>query len=152
MRSYTWASRVTAGAVAAAGLTLVVGCTAEDDKGQSQVSSAPAATATTTAESQTPTAAPGEVAVSPGGVTTAVGADAQSTEEEYFQACHAAKVWMDEKGGDPKAQIEPYLASLQAPGAVPGPGTYNKAWAELDPARQAAVIVAVQAAADQLCS
>lgn len=152
MRSYTWVSRATAGAVAVAGLSLLVGCSSGDDKDQSQESSAPATTATTTAESPTPTAAPGEVAVSPGGVTTAVGADAQSTEEEYFQACHAAKVWMDEKGGDPKAQIEPYLASLQAPDAAPGPGTYNKPWAELEPARQAAVIVAVQAAADQLCS
>ncbi|MGV0745018.1 lipoprotein LpqV [Mycolicibacterium sp. XJ870] len=151
MRSYTWATRLTSGAVAAAGLSLLVGCTSEAEKGQPDASSPPEATATTTTESQTPTAAPGEVAVSPGGVTTAVGADAQSTEDEYFQACHAAKVWMDEKGGDRKAQIEPYLASLQAPGAGPGPGTYNKAWGELEPARQAAVIVAVQAAADQLC-
>lgn len=152
MRSYTWVSRATAGAVAVAGFSLLAGCSSGEDKGKPEESSAPATTATTTSESPTPTAAPGEVAVSPGGVTTAVGADAQSTEEEYFQACHAAKVWMDEKGGDPKAQIEPYLASLQAPDAAPGPGTYNKAWAELEPARQAAVIVAVQAAADQLCS
>lgn len=152
MRSYTWTTRLTAGAVTAAGLSLLIGCSTEAGKDQSGESVAPSPTATTTAEAATPTAKPGEVAVSPGGVTTAVGADAQSTEEEYFQACHAAKVWMDGKGGDLKAQVEPYLASLQAPGAAPGPGTYNVAWAELEPARQAAVIVAARAAADELCS
>ncbi|MGV0811873.1 lipoprotein LpqV [Mycolicibacterium boenickei] len=152
MRSYTWTYRLTAGTVVAAGLSLLIGCSTEAGQEQSGDSATPSAQATTTAESSTPTAKPGEVAVSPGGVTTAVGADAQSTEEEYFQACHAAKVWMQAKGGDLKAQIEPYLASLQAPGAAPGPGTYNVAWAELEPARQAAVIVAAQAAADELCS
>ncbi|KHO18601.1 hypothetical protein A5761_02675 [Mycolicibacterium setense] len=152
MRSYTWTTRLTAGAVTAAGLGLLIGCSTEAGKDQSGESAVPSPPTTTTAEAATPTAKPGEVAVSPGGVTTAVGADAQSTEEEYFQACHAAKVWMDGKGGDLKAQVEPYLASLQAPGAAPGPGTYNVAWAELEPARQAAVIVAARAAADELCS
>ena len=149
MRRYPWATNLTAATVAAAGLSLLVGCSSDAE--QSEPSAATPAPATTTTQSQTPTAAPGEVGVSPGGVTTAVGADAQSTEDEYFEACHAAKMWMEEKGGDPKAQIEPYLASLQAPDAAAGPGTYNKTWAELEPARQAAVIVAVQAAADQLC-
>ncbi len=148
MRSYTWASPV---AAAAAGLGLLAGCSSEGGDPQPTQSPAAPATTTTTTGSPTPTAAPGEVSVSPGGVTTAIGAGAQSTENEYFQACHAAKVWMDEKGGDPKAQVEPYLASLQVPDAAPGPGTYDKTWAELEPARQAAVIVAVQAAADQLC-
>ncbi|BBX31340.1 LpqV protein [Mycolicibacterium mageritense DSM 44476 = CIP 104973] len=153
MRSYPWATRLSVAVIAASGLSLLTGCNSSAEEGKpAESSSAAATTTTTTAESSTPTAAPGEVAVSPGGVTTAVGADAQSTEDEYFQACHAAKVWMDEKGGDPKAQIEPYLASLQAPGAAPGPGTYNVAWAQLEPARQAAVIVAVRAAADELCS
>ncbi|MCV7065854.1 lipoprotein LpqV [Mycolicibacterium farcinogenes] len=152
MRSYTWTARLTAGAVAAAGLSLLIGCSTETDKDQAGKPAESSAPATTTAEAATPTAKPGEVAVSPGGVTTAVGADAQSTEEEYFQACHAAKVWMQAKGGDLKAQIEPYLASLQAPDAAPGPGTYNVPWAQLEPARQAAVIVAAQAAADELCS
>ncbi|WP_454231957.1 lipoprotein LpqV [Mycolicibacterium fortuitum] len=151
MRRYTWTASLTAGAAAAAGLSLLIGCSTEAGKDQSGESAAPSSQATTT-ESPTPTVKPGEVATSPGGVTTAVGADAQSTEEEYFQACHAAKIWMEAKGGDLKAQIEPYLASLQAPGAAPGPGTYNVAWAELEPGRQAAVIVAAQAAADELCS
>lgn len=149
MRSNAWAQLWTTGAVAVTGLTILTGCSSTGDQGHPPASSA--ATPTTATQSATPTAGPGEVATSPGGVTTAVEADAQSSEEEYFQACHAAKVWMDEKGGDPKAQIEPYLAALQAPGATPGPGTYNKAWAELEPGRQAAVIVAVRAAADQLC-
>jgi hypothetical protein len=108
-------------------------------------------TTSTTTESAPPTAAPGQVAISPGGVTTAVGAPAQSTEDEYFRACHAAKTWMDAQGGDLKSQVEPYLASLQAPDAVPGPGTYDRPWAQLSPERQAAAIVAVQAAADDLC-
>ncbi|MDV3124180.1 lipoprotein LpqV [Mycobacterium sp. 21AC1] len=156
MRSYTWAAQLSVGAIAVAGMSLLAGCGSEsgsDQSAESSPASSSVSTTTTSATgSETPTAEPGQVGVSPGGVTTAVGADAQSTEDEYFQACHAARVWMDEKGGDSKAQIEPYLGSLQAPDAVPGPGTYNKAWAELEPARQAAVIVAVRAAADQLCS
>jgi hypothetical protein len=83
-------------------------------------------------------------------VTTAVGAPAESTEEEYFQACRAAKVWMDEQGGDPKSQIEPYLKTVQS-SVAPGPGTFGSPWSQLAPGRQAAVIVAVQAAADALC-
>ncbi|MBU8812609.1 lipoprotein LpqV [Mycolicibacterium goodii] len=155
MRSYPWpstrAARVAA-VVVAAGLSLLTACGSDTQEGGPPAEPpSPGPTSATSSETPTPTAAPGEVAVSPGGVTTAVGAPAQSTEEEYFQACHAAKVWMDEKGGDPKAQIEPYLASLQAPDAAPGPGTYDTTWAELEPARQAAVIVAVQAAADDLC-
>ena len=153
MRSYTWTARLTAGAVTAAGLSLLIGCSTPGGKNESGESAAPSSQATTTtAGAPSATVKPGEVQVSPGGVTTAVGADAQSTEEEYFQACHAAKTWMQGKGGDLKAQIEPYLASLQAPGAAPGPGTYNVAWTELEPARQAAVIVAARAAADDLCS
>ncbi|MBU9766431.1 hypothetical protein FR943_21620 [Mycobacterium sp. TNTM28] len=153
MRSYRWTSRLTVGTVIAAGLSLLIGCSTQNgDQQKTEESTASSPQATATTEAPTPTAAPGEVAVSPGGVTTAVGADAQSTEEEYFQACHAAKVWMEAQGGDLKAQIEPYLATVQAPDAAPGPGTYNVAWAQLEPARQAAVIVAARAAADELCS
>ena len=95
-------------------------------------------------------AAPGAVEVAPNGVTTAVRAPAESTEEEYSQACLAAKTWFDQKGGDPKAHVEQYLATLQSESA-PGPGTFHTRWSELSPGRQSAVIVAVQAAADQLC-
>ena len=91
------------------------------------------------------------VGVSPGGVTTRVDAPADSSEEEYGQACHAAKVWMDQRGGDPQQLIEPYLATLQAPGVAPGLGTFNTPWAQLTPTRQAAVIVAARAAAGNQC-
>ena len=100
--------------------------------------------------SETPTAAPGEVGVSPDGVTTAVGAPADSTEDEYFRACQAAREWMGQQGGDPKSQLEPYLRSVQSSDA-PGPGTFGAPWSQLPPPRQAAVIVAAQAAADALC-
>ncbi|OBG24258.1 hypothetical protein A5765_17920 [Mycolicibacterium celeriflavum] len=110
----------------------------------------PSSPTTTESSSETPTAAPGSVAVSPGGVTTAVGAPADSTEEEYSKACMTARQWMDERGGDPKAQIEPYLGMLQSTDSA-GPGTYETAWSALPPPRQAAVIVAVRAAADGLC-
>jgi hypothetical protein len=122
---------------------MVVGCASDTDSGTKP--SSPSASASTT---QAP--APGGVSVSPGGVTTAVGTPAESTEEEYFQACHAAKVWMDQQGGDPKSQIEPYLKTLQTSDSA-GPGTYGTPWSHLAPARQAGVIVAVQAAADALC-
>jgi hypothetical protein len=46
--------------------------------------------------------------------------------------------------------IEAYLAALQAPGAA-GPGTWNTPWGALPLARQAAVIVAAQAAANDEC-
>jgi hypothetical protein len=79
-----------------------------------------------------------------------VGAPAESTEEEYFQACHAAKTWMTAQGGDPKTQFEPYLSSLQSSDQA-GPGTFDTAWSQLPPGRQAAVIVAAEAAANDLC-
>jgi hypothetical protein len=88
--------------------------------------------------------------VSPNGVTTRVDAPAQSTEEEYFQACHAAKTWMQDRPGDPPALVEAYLAAVQAPDAT-GAGTWNVPWARLSPARQAAVIVAARAAAAAEC-
>jgi hypothetical protein len=91
------------------------------------------------------------IGVSPGGVTTRVNAPADSSEEEYGQACRAAKVWMDQRGGDRQQLIEPYLATMQAPGVAPGPGTFNTAWVQLTAPRQAAVIVAARAAAGNEC-
>jgi Putative lipoprotein LpqV len=96
------------------------------------------------------TVSPGAVAVSPAGVTTKIDVPARSTEDEYFQACHAAKVWMQGRALDRQVLTEAYLAAVQAPGAV-GPGTWNLAWAALPLARQAAVIVAAQAAARDEC-
>lgn len=141
MRSYLLCAAAVAMALASAG------CSSGGETGPT--SSSP--TTTTPTSSETHTAAPGAVEVSPGGVTTAVGADAESTEEEYSQACQAAKTWIDQQGGDRKAQIEPFLKTVQDPNTPPGPATYNTPWAQLSPGRQAAVIVAVQAAADSLC-
>jgi hypothetical protein len=148
MRSYP----IFAVAVAAA---LLAGCSSSSDHGQptptaSAPSSVPVTTPTTSPTFQNHTAAPGAVGVSPNGVTTAVGTPAQSTEDEYFQACHAAKVWMVAKGGDQKSQFEPYLEDLQKSDAA-GPGTFGSPWSQLPPARQSAVIVAADAAADDLC-
>lgn len=134
-------------AVAVAGVLALTGCSSGGDEASQPSSSQVTASTTTTAAR---TAAPGEVGVSPGGVTTAVGAPAESTEEEYFQACDAARMWMTERGGDRKAQVEPYLAELQKSDSA-GPGTFGTPWSQLQPPRQAAVIVAAEAAADQLC-
>jgi hypothetical protein len=131
--------------VAAAAAVAIAGCSSEGEGGPA---SSPTATTPTSSETHTP--APGAVEVSPGGVTTAIGAPADSTEEEYFQACRAAKVWMDQQGDDPKTLIEPYLKTVQSSDA-PAPGTFGTPWSQLPPTRQSAVIVAVQAAADALC-
>ncbi|MFA7513215.1 MAG: lipoprotein LpqV [Mycolicibacterium vanbaalenii] len=130
-------------------LALLSGCSSDTD-----TPPASSATSVTTTAAEPPAAAapvpPGEVAISPGGVTTAVGAPAESTEDDYFQACLAARTWMEQRGGVARSQIEPYLASVQsAPSA--GPGTFDRPWPELTPGEQAAVIVAVEAAADALC-
>ncbi|WP_116645906.1 lipoprotein LpqV [Mycobacterium kubicae] len=93
---------------------------------------------------------PGAIGVSPTGVTTKVDVPADSTEEEYFQACHAAKVWMDGQPGSGQGVIEPYLGMVQAsPSGVAG--TWNVPWSDLSPARQSAVIVAASAAANGEC-
>lgn len=139
----------TAAIIVTAGM--LAGCSSDgQDAAPSPESSAATTPDGTETSSQTPTAAPGSVAVSPGGVTTAVGAPAESTEEEYSKACSTAKAWMDQQGGDPKSQIEPYLGMLQSTDSA-GPGTYGTPWSQLSPGRQAAVIVAVRAAADELC-
>jgi len=144
MRSYP----ISAAAVLA---VLLTGCSLGSGGGDATPSSTAAdGASTTTTTLQTHTAEPGATGVSANGVTTAVGAPAQSTEDEYFQACHAAKVWMQQRGGDQKAQFEPYLESIQKSDAA-GPGTFDTPWSRLPPARQAAVIVAADAAADDLC-
>ena len=135
--------------MAASLILATAGCSSGTETG---ATSTPAVTPTTTTEagSEIHTPAPGAVEVSPGGVTTGVGAPAESTEDEYFQACLAARTWIEQQGGDPKAQIEPYLKTLQSTDE-PGPSTFGTPWSQLSPRRQAAVIVAVQAGADHLC-
>ncbi|WP_301148960.1 lipoprotein LpqV [Mycobacterium simiae] len=92
----------------------------------------------------------GAVGLSPAGVTTRVDVPAESTEEEYYQACHAAKVWMDAHHRPGESLFEPYLAMLQTTSTSTA-GTWNMRWSDLTPARQAAVITAVRAAADNEC-
>ncbi len=95
-------------------------------------------------------ATPGAIGLSPAGVTTRVDVPADSTEEQYFQACHAAKLWMDAQPRTGASLFEPYLAMVQA-SAGGTPGTWDSPWPELTPARQAAVIVAARAAANNEC-
>jgi Putative lipoprotein LpqV len=97
-------------------------------------------------------AAPGpvQVGISPGGVTTSLSAPASSTEEEFYQACHWARLWMADQPGDPHAQVEPYLAMVQASPTGEN-GSWHTPWSQLTPERQAGLIVAVTSAADGLC-
>jgi hypothetical protein len=92
----------------------------------------------------------GQSGVSPNGVTTSVSAPSGATEEEFFQACHFARVWMTSQPGDPHAQIEPYLAMVQA-SPTGEDGTWQTPWAKLTPERQAGVILAAHWAADDGC-
>ena len=94
--------------------------------------------------------APSTVSLSPAGVTTKIAVPAHSTEEEYSQACHAADGWMKSHPADRQVLVENYLAAVQQPGVV-GPGTWNIAWAALSLPRQAGVIVAAKAAANDEC-
>ena len=143
MRGHPHRATTVAATFATACFVILVGCSSGTDGG-------PASSPTTPTGTPTETSAAAGSGVSPGGVTTSVEALAESTEEEYFQACNAARLWMEQQSDDPKTQIEPYLASVQTSDA-PSPGTFNTPWSQLSPARRAAVIVAVQAAADQAC-
>ena len=145
MRRCPLSAAITLGVAAA----VLAGCSSGTEQAQPGSTSA-ASPATTTSTTETHSAPAGTTGVSAAGVTTAVGTPAESTEDEYFQACQAAKEWMAGKGGDPKSQFEPYLQDLQSSDSA-GPGTYGVPWSRLTPPRQAAVIVAAEAAADQLC-
>jgi putative lipoprotein LpqV len=122
----------------AAGVALA-SCSSSHQAAPSSASPAAAAPAT-----------PGQVWISPGGVTTSLSAPASSTEEEFFQACHWARLWMADKPGDPHAQVEPYLAMVQASPTGEN-GTWHTPWSQLTPERQSGVIVAVIEAADGMC-
>ena len=121
-----------------------MGCSATGTRALT-ASTPPSSTVTTAAA-----AAPGVVAISPAGVTTRVNVPSYSTEEEYFQACRAAKTWMQGHPGDRTGLVERYLAAVQTLGVV-GAGTWNIAWAALPLSRQAGVIVAARAAANDEC-
>ncbi|KZS85561.1 hypothetical protein B4U45_08175 [Mycobacterium persicum] len=133
--------------VVAASVSVVTGCWHTGGDRTASSSSAKSSALSPTAPSSLP---PGVVGVSPTGVTTRVDVPAESTEEQYFQACHAAKVWMQTQPVTGEAVIEPYLAMVQASQSGVA-GSWNIRWAELTPARQAAVIVAAVAAANNEC-
>ena len=132
--------------VLAAGLSAVVGCSHGAGSGRATSSSAQSAQSSAVPGSLLP----GVVGVSTAGVTTRVDVAADSTEEEYFQACHAAKLWMDAQPRTGGSLIEPYLAMVQASPSG-GAGSWNTRWADLTLARQAAVITAARAAANDEC-
>jgi hypothetical protein len=95
-------------------------------------------------------APPGGIGLSPAGVTTRIDVPADSTEEEYFQACHAAKTWMETQPRTGESLFLPYLAMVQtSPSGTAG--SWNTRWSDLTLARQAALITAVRAAAKDEC-
>ena len=126
----------------------VVGCSSNEQKPSTSISP-PASTSELPPLPAEP-ARPGAVGVSPGGVTTRVDVPADATESQYGQACHAAKVWMDSQQADPKTLVEPYLKMVQEVDFT-GPGNFNTPWANLTPAQQAGVIMAVTGAANGEC-
>ncbi|MBX7450946.1 lipoprotein LpqV [Mycolicibacterium sp. 3033] len=136
-------------AVVASSLLALAGCSSSPTQSEPASERSPS-TQASAAPTTTESLAPDAVSVSPGGVTTKVGAPAESTEDDYFQNCRAARTYMDSRGGDPKAQIEPYLKMLQGAPTV-GSGEFAKSWAQLSAGQQSAVIVAVESAADALC-
>ncbi len=124
-----------------------MGCSRDaHDAAKTTSSSAPSSSAPSGPDS----APPGAIGLSPAGVTTRVDVPANSTEEEYFQACHAAKVWMEAQPKAGGAAFEPYLAMVQASPSGTA-GSWNLRWTDLTPARQAALITAAQAAANEEC-
>jgi hypothetical protein len=132
--------------IVATGLSAVTGCSHGAHNGTNTSSSA-----RPSGIPGGPTSAPpGAIGLSPTGVTTRVDVPADSTEEEYYQACHAAKVWMDAQPKTGRSPFEPYLAMVQASPSGTA-GSWNIRWAELTPARQAALITAARAAANDDC-
>ncbi len=137
----------------AAVTVLLAGCSSSGGGESNAVAPAPGAEqaqSDSSAEQSESDPGSGPIGMSPGGVTTRIDVPAQSTEEQYAQACLAAKEWMSGKGGDPHTLVEPFLKQLQG-SKESGPATFKKAWAELDDANRAAVIIAVRAAADGGC-
>jgi len=135
-----------AAAISAVVATLLTGCSSGGGGTGKAPSAAPAASP---AAPEAPSGG-GPIGMSPGGVTTRIDEPAQSTEEQYGQSCLAAKDWMTAKGGDPHDLVEPLLQEVQTAKDT-SPVTFKKTWPELSTAQQAAVIVAVRAAADGGC-
>lgn len=144
MLSRRYRLQFSAALLVSAAAIVVTGCSAEGGSDINSAAQVPAAEQPNGASAEQP------IGMSPGGVTTRINVPAQSTEEQYAQACMATKEWMTAKGGDPQSMVEPFLKELQSSTST-GPATFNTAWAELSTAQQAAVIIAVQAAADGGC-
>ena len=128
----------------ATALTVLTGCGPDKQAGPAQM---PAAELPTQSHEHP---APGGVAVSPGGVTTAVDVPSAATESEFGQACHAAKLWMDAQHADPATLVEPYLNLMQRP-ETRDPGNFNTPWTELTAGQQAGVIMAATSASTGEC-
>lgn len=132
--------------IVAIGLLAVTGCSHGAPNGKI----APSSTRPSGIPSGPTSAPPGAIGLSPAGVTTRVDVPADSTEEEYFQACHAAKIWMEAQPRTGASLFEGYLAMVQAsPSGTDG--SWNARWSDLTLARQAAVITAARAAANDEC-
>jgi hypothetical protein len=125
-------------------VSAMAGCASDEKK------TPPAAVTSSAPTTAAAAARPSTISLSPAGVTTKIDVPAHSTEEEYSQACHAADSWMKGHPGGRQALVESYLAAVQQSGVV-GPGTWNIAWAALPLPRQAGVIVAAKAAANDEC-
>lgn len=132
--------------VTAAAVALLSGCSPSTDEPAAETSAPTTSPAAAPSPSEAGQLPDGAVLVSPGGVTTGVGAPADATESGYGQACLAARAWFDAQNGT----VEAYLQTVQAPGAA-GPGSFNIPWPELSPGQQAAVIMAANAAANAEC-
>lgn len=143
MRAYRCCSLV----AAAAGVAALAACSSG---GGGQAKSSTPVSSSSVQQSAETGSSSDTIGVSPGGVTTRVDVPAESMEEQYAQACVAAKTWMEAKGGDPKTLVEPFLKELQST-AGPGPATFNTTWGQLSTAQQAAVIIAVRAATEGGC-
>lgn len=134
-------------AAVCAGAIALTGCSSGADKAKS-VGPAPAGDhSAEQAASPTPDTPLG---ISPGGVTTRMEVPAESTEEQYAQACLTASDWMSAKGGDRHSLVEPYLKEIQA-STEAGRATFGKTWSALTDPQRAGVIIAVRAAADGGC-
>lgn len=136
-----------AAAISAVVATLLTGCSSGGGGGTGKAPSA--APSASPAAPEAPSGG-GPIGMAPGGVTTRIDEPAQSTEEQYGQSCLAAKDWMTAKGGDPHDLVEPLLQEVQTSKDT-SPVTFKKTWPELSTAQQAAVIIAVRAAADGGC-
>ena len=143
-RPLVWGAVVVA--IGLAGLSGVPGCSRATPNG----GSAPSAARPPGIPSGPNSAPPGGIGLSPAGVTTRIDVPADSTEDEYFQACHAAKIWMEAQPRTGESLLLPYLAMVQtSPSGTAG--SWNARWSDLPLARQAAVLTAARAAANDEC-